>query len=96
MQYDTVIPATCANSPKIFFGVLRGRMNRWTRAVGLLVGAVALLLVPSARALTSNVTTGSISITLLPFLTVPSGAGTPQDLVSAGDGYSSRRGAARF
>ena len=86
MQYDTIISATCANFPKTYFGVLRGRMNRCTRAVGLLVGAVALLLVLAVRTLSSDITTGSLSITLLPFFTLPSGAGAPLDLVSAGDG----------
>jgi len=66
--------------------IVLARMNRCTRAVGLLAAAVALLLVPSARALTSGITTGSVSITLRPFFTVPSAAGAPLDLVSAGDG----------
>jgi glucose/arabinose dehydrogenase len=82
----TVSPATCANPSKTSFRGLRGSINRWTRAVNLLAAAVALLLVAPPRALSSEITTGSTSITLQPFFTVPSGAGAPMDLVSAGDG----------
>ena len=86
MQYDIASPAARAKSPKTYFRALTESMNRWARAVGLLVAAVALLLVPSARALPPKITTGSTRITLLPFFTVPSDAGAPLDLVSAGDG----------
>ncbi len=51
-----------------------------------LAAALVALAAAPAFALTSPVTTGSVSIRLQTFATIPAGDGTPQDLVPVGDG----------